>query len=50
VLVDVHDLVVDRLLEWRDRGEIDALIAGNLLVNGSALLCWSAAGALLRKA
>lgn len=49
VLVDVHDLVVVSLLEWRDRGEIDALLAGNLAVNGAALLCWTAAAALLHK-
>ncbi len=49
VLVDLNDLALVSLLEWRDRGEIDALVAGNLAVNGAALLCWTAATALLRK-
>jgi hypothetical protein len=48
LLVDAFDLVGVSLLERRDRGEIDALIAGNLAVNGTALLIWTAAAASLR--
>jgi hypothetical protein len=49
LLVDGLDLVVSSFLEWRDRGKIDALVAGDIAVNGTAVLCYSAAGALLRK-
>ena len=49
LLVDGLDLVVTSFLEWRDRGEIDALVAGDIAVNGSFVLCYTAAAALLRK-
>ncbi len=49
LLVDGLDLVLSSLLEWRDRGEIDALVAGDIAVNGTAVLCYAAAAALLHK-
>ena len=50
LLVDGLDLIVSSFLEWRDRGEFDALVAGDIAVNGSAVLCYTAAAALLRRA
>jgi hypothetical protein len=47
LLVDGLDLVVSSFLEWRDRGEIDALVAGDIAVNGTFVLCYTAAAALL---
>jgi hypothetical protein len=49
LLVDGLDLVVSSFLEWRDRGEIDALVAGDIAVNGTAVLCYTAAAVLLHK-
>ena len=49
LLVDGLDLVVSSLLEWRDRGAVDALVAGDIAVNGTAVLCYTAAAALLHK-
>jgi hypothetical protein len=48
MLVDGLDLVGVSLLEWRDRGEINALVAGDIAVNGAFFLCWTAAAASLR--
>jgi hypothetical protein len=46
-LVDGLDVAVS-LLERRDRGELDAMVAGGIAVNVAALLIWTAAAASLR--
>ena len=43
ILVDSVVLLGTSLLEWRDRGEIDALVAGDMAINGTFVLCWTAA-------
>lgn len=45
--VDLLDVAVS-LLERRDRGEVDAMVAGGIAVNVAAVLIWTAAAALLR--
>jgi hypothetical protein len=49
LLVDGLDLVVSSFLEWRDRGKVDAWVAGDIAVNGTFVLCYSAAAVLLRQ-
>jgi hypothetical protein len=47
-LVDAFDGGVS-LLERRDRGEIDRIVAGGVAVNLAGLLCWTAAAIALRR-
>src|SRR3954447_5007854 len=46
--VDAFDAGVS-LLERRDRGRTDLMVAGGVAVNVAALICWSAAAAALRR-
>lgn len=46
-LVDAFDACVS-MLEIRDRGEIDQVAAGGVLVNVAGLVCWTAAAMSLR--
>jgi hypothetical protein len=45
-LIDTLDTVVS-LLEWRDRGEFDRIVAGGAAVNIAGLSCWAIAAAAL---
>src|SRR3954452_231311 len=47
-LVDGFDALVSAL-EIRDRGGVNLIAAGGVLVNVAGLVCWSAAAALLRR-
>jgi hypothetical protein len=47
-MVDFLDVAVS-LLERRDRGEMDAMVAGGIAVNVGALLIWMTAAQSLRR-
>ena len=47
-VVDAFDALVSAA-EWRDRGELQRVVAGGIAVNVASLLIWSAAARALRK-
>ena len=47
-VVDAFDALVSAA-EWRDRGELQRVVAGGIAVNVASLLIWSAAAMALRE-
>ena len=47
-VVDAFDALVSAA-EWRDRGELQRVVAGGIAVNVASLLIWSAAAVALRR-